>query len=1074
LLLKPVERWERFQPSELNPRWRLELQRILVALGGAGILCLIIWLLRARSLGRPTNIVSWPTFVDYNYTSAILRYRLEADAFPVLAILIYLLIARWGPRRLRAGRDVLEQPPVAETANPKAVKSLSVSGPSRSLSAALVRTLPAGLFLGWCLRPGLGGLPINRGLLWFLLTIGYIAVVCCSAWLLNQRAAGHRDWSLVEWISAANVFACPVAGFAGVWWLSHTAAVRLADGSSRYWPWIPIWFGVLAILAVWAWTVLQLRRGRSPLWLESRVRVVLLGALTMYVLTAGLAHPISYLQGFDDSQGMTFTKLVQEGYFPWRDFIMSHGPLDDLLQPLLGFGLFQDSVWGGDMGGSVVFLPLCWVCIYWFGVWIARPGSAFVLVPLAWAASGYSPLEARFLFVPLTLIMLGVALARPTRLRLVALTTALFLNALATPESGFVVIGSVIALITADLAGGPSSSRVTVRFSRTVTFVVTGVLLLAAWIVFLAAEGALSGFIRYFQFFLSQHTAQSFILPTISNLQRSMFTAMELCAVTAILVIAWRVRQRFRFTPLAGVALASAVAAGLYGEQAIGRMDPVHYDYSLQMALPLFTISVWWLLNWLDARVDLGIAKRVRANLNRLLTIRSAVTVAAVAVFSLATSAVVSSFASAPGHTVLTAPRSTIIGPLGYQRATAMPNHELSDWRKIIQTYSRPGAPFLDMTNATGYFYYLMGLKPASVFTSLGTALNPAADQLLRDNVKRSRPPLVAFNADLTGMNVWDGVSDNVRNYLTSQYVLSHWTPIVKSHGVLFLLRNDLLRHRVTAPRLARAPLTRGLYDSVPTCAWGDSPNFLQSVPAGPSLTLRGHVGPRQSVVTVTGWAFDQATSAPAREIVVTVGGHVEAVVPVNMPRGDVSRALRSANAIYSGFDVTYLTTDGRPPSVYALTSDGKLHLLAPTGSPGLRAITLPGGRTVSVGSSAAVPGPKSFADHSVAVGYVDWASPAAAQVTSFKIPAGVSVGSYPLATFRADSQLGQNTYTVLDRPTDATDATITMSSLPLTGSSLPVRVGTCLQWHGYHSRTLYLAASGGAPVTSLQLSGVR
>jgi hypothetical protein len=35
------------------------------------------------------------------------------------------------------------------------------------------------------------------------------------------------------------------------------------------------------------------------------------------------------------------------------------------------------------------------------------------------------------------------------------------------------------------------------------------------------------------------------------------------------------------------------------------------------------------------------------------------------------------------------------------------------------------------------------------------------------------------------------------------------------------------------------------------------------------------------------------------------------------------------------------------------------------------------------------------------------------------------------------------------------------------------VRVGSCLQWHGYQSRTLYVSQTGGSPVDQLQLSGV-
>jgi hypothetical protein len=50
----------------------------------------------------------------------------------------------------------------------------------------------------------------------------------------------------------------------------------------------------------------------------------------------------------------------------------------------------------------------------------------------------------------------------------------------------------------------------------------------------------------------------------------------------------------------------------------------------------------------------------------------------------------------------------------------------------------------------------------------------------------------------------------------------------------------------------------------------------------------------------------------------------------------------------------------------------------------------------------------------------------------------------------------------------------IVANTLPVTGSSISVRVGSCLTWHGYTGRTLYLGQVGGNPITKLELSGVQ
>ena len=53
-------------------------------------------------------------------------------------------------------------------------------------------------------------------------------------------------------------------------------------------------------------------------------------------------------------------------------------------------------------------------------------------------------------------------------------------------------------------------------------------------------------------------------------------------------------------------------------------------------------------------------------------------------------------------------------------------------------------------------------------------------------------------------------------------------------------------------------------------------------------------------------------------------------------------------------------------------------------------------------------------------------------------------------------------------------DRRVLFATLPLVGSSIRVRVGACLQWHGYEGDRLYLTQRDPAnPVDRLVLSGV-
>jgi hypothetical protein len=80
---------------------------------------------------------------------------------------------------------------------------------------------------------------------------------------------------------------------------------------------------------------------------------------------------------------------------------------------------------------------------------------------------------------------------------------------------------------------------------------------------------------------------------------------------------------------------------------------------------------------------------------------------------------------------------------------------------------------------------------------------------------------------------------------------------------------------------------------------------------------------------------------------------------------------------------------------------------------------------------------------------------------------------SYKLVTFRAPAQIGTSTLTLADAAGAPAGAEIVAGVLPIAGARLAVRVGSCLQWHGYRGHKLYLTQQAGTPVRSLTLSGV-
>jgi hypothetical protein len=89
------------------------------------------------------------------------------------------------------------------------------------------------------------------------------------------------------------------------------------------------------------------------------------------------------------------------------------------------------------------------------------------------------------------------------------------------------------------------------------------------------------------------------------------------------------------------------------------------------------------------------------------------------------------------------------------------------------------------------------------------------------------------------------------------------------------------------------------------------------------------------------------------------------------------------------------------------------------------------------------------------------------------QIPSGVIIADYDLLTLHATGPIGPSFVTISDASGAAASHHIIARALRSSGAALSVRVGSCLQWHGYRARRLYVTQTGGAPITGFRLSGV-
>ena len=617
-----------------------------------------------------------------------------------------------------------------------------------------------------------------------------------------------------------------------------------------HYPWLPAWLVAFVSAAVALWfgqRVMGSRSQRDLRSTESSVLTLVVGPVLLFLCVAWIPGAFGSFAGFDDAQGLAAAQLTFHGFFPWKDLFFIHGVLADIFDDGIGMAVFSNSRWGGYAGSSMFVVPITIVVFYYFTAYFARRNRLLVLgVSLAMVLGLLGAFTDRFGFAPILLVLFDVMLRRRSRLWCAIFMAVLIVEAILTPEIGLLAIGVLGTLVAFEwFSRGPGTALVP-AFFRTVWCMVFGFALTVVWLVFLAATGALSGFIDYYRIFGPGHSISGAI-PTQWSLEHDLAVTIELfLPVFLLLLTMWRVvaklRGRRAWTTRDWTMVAAATWVVLYFGKGLGRADAGHVG-------EVFTVTVPLLLLWIIETLSLG-ERFVSSPPDQ-----APGDPCRCPAFLFTAGAVVAVVAFAP-QPILTltqtadrfqsvVPREPVVQRLGYSLPDAIDITKLKDLRTVFDRYAGPHGAVFDFTNDPGVIYYLLGRVPATRFFHVSMAIPASAQEMLVSDLRRSRPTIVIFNDLTNGLPVWDGVQNMVRHYDVSQYLLDHYVPLVDADGTLVLLRSDLAG-RAPLPHLVGTALTANLYFDAPTCAWGDAPNFLR-VPGQPVARTRSGSPPASS-----------------------------------------------------------------------------------------------------------------------------------------------------------------------------------------------------------------------------------
>jgi hypothetical protein len=156
-----------------------------------------------------------------------------------------------------------------------------------------------------------------------------------------------------------------------------------------------------------------------------------------------------------------------------------------------------------------------------------------------------------------------------------------------------------------------------------------------------------------------------------------------------------------------------------------------------------------------------------------------------------------------------------------------------TDLGAIMRAYVRPGEHIFDFSNNPGLFWYVLRLDPATRYYHVSMAIRQATQHDLIRELRKANPRIAVFSSEWLGLPFWDGISNEVRHYDVSRYLLDHYHPLLYSHGFVVFVRNGARVPPVSSltGKLAEPAQTTDLYFRTFPCDWGYTPDFLNIHP---------------------------------------------------------------------------------------------------------------------------------------------------------------------------------------------------------------------------------------------------
>ena len=991
-----------------------------------------------------TDVVGYPIFADFNDDRYLWIYLLWVAFFPLAAVAIDMALSRFTRGRFPG----LSSAPSSHPA------SNHTESARATPAVALVRTAFVGLVLG-----------VEVSIAWDLDGLGFLFACVATALLYASvalcfaplAARSRGSLSFPKRLAAVNVYGSAFTVL-GLYPVSEATQMQVfATGNIHDYPWFPLWLALLLTACLLALAIIGTRRAAERLpSLERRFVLLVPAPILLFLVLAQLPGELGPLDFFHEGEGLAAAQLTADGAFPWRDLMFIHGLLQDVFVPQVGLGVFGNTRWGGLAGASVLVIPAYWLSQYFLSVYLFGRNVLFLLgTQLAVVLGLIREVHIRFGLLPFALLLLAAVLRKPTWPRMAGFAAVLVVQTVVSPETTIVIPACFVVLGVYEASWFRRGQPLRTNFRRTLGTAAVGLLIFSAFLLMLAAFGALDAFFFFYRTFAPEHSLTGGIpLVWLDTRFKVAAIAPVVLVILAIWFFAVALRARKRPAIDDWVMAALAITVLLYYPKFLARAD-VHVYEVWAVTVPLLSYAVYRVVTLVENRLA-----RTAIRVGHLsLSPRYWVTAAALVVVAVASPVGIFEAADdVPGRLSATAHFEPFSPRLGYMNPLATDLTIFSDLKRAMDTYLGPRDRLFDFSNNPMLFFYLLDRRPSTRYFHVSMAIRKNTQADLIKELERRPPKLVVFSSSPAfGLPSWDGISNQVRHYDVSQYILDHYRPVLDSHTFVLMARNDLAR-----PIASRT--TDQLYFANLPCDWGYAPNFLDTRP-GPE-EIRKAVAipfrPTEGVAMAAGWGVDLAASAPAQEVVAALGSRVVARTTPSSDRADIAGRLKNQRYIRSGF--TMIIPGSAPLErlrFFVLTRSGEARELVYGPASGL-APTAPVPKQITLaGRSFRVSSGETY-------GEIESAAPEK-HTYSLELPAQAS-RRFSWLEIRAGSPFLDNTLGVTDKRGEWI-RTIAFNTLDRGQRSVWVQVGACSQWHGFRTNRLYLESAADQQISEVRLA---